>query len=119
MSYDIYLKDDDGEYFNLDDLHNEGGTYTVGGTKETHVNITYNYSWYYYKHLDEKEGIRFLYGKKAKDCIDKLIEAIEPFKDHKPYDKDYWADTPGNCVAPLRKLLTWCKLFPEGVFSGD
>lgn len=43
MSYDVYLRDDEGEVCTTE-AHSEGGTYTVGGTDECHLNVTYNYS---------------------------------------------------------------------------
>jgi hypothetical protein len=118
MSYDICYKDKEGRYFELDLAHEEGGTYPIGGTKNTQLNVTYNYSWYYYLFLDKSKGIRWLYGRKGKDCINRLEKAIKEFKD-KPLHKDYWADTPGNCVKPLKIFLEWCNKFPEGIFSGD
>jgi len=119
MSYSIKYTNEKGECFKLDKKHTEGGTYVDGGTYDTELNITYNYSWYYYLFLDKEKGIRWLYGKKGKDCIEKLNQAIEPFKEELPYEHDYWANTPGNCVKPLRILLSWAEQFPEGVFSGD
>jgi len=118
MSYDIDYQDEKGKYFELEEAHEEGGTFVVGGTKETSLNVSYNYSWYYYRFLDEEKGIRWLYGKKGRDCIERLKKAIEPFKDT-PTFEDYWADTPGNCVKPLKIFLSWCEKFPEGVFDGD
>ena len=95
----------------------EGGTYAIGNT-ETELNITYNYSWYYYNFLDKEKGIRWLYGKRGKDCIKKLKKAIEPFKESNSYS-NYWADTPCNCVKPLKILLDWAESFPEGIFDRD
>ena len=117
MSYDISLRDSNGNRFRIEPLQ-EGGTQQIGGNTETWLNVTYNYSWYYYMFLDKEEGIRWLYGKKAKDCAKRLERAIEPFKKHGRY-KDYWADTPGNCIIPLKIFLEWCKKFPEGIFEGD
>lgn len=117
MSYDIDYLDEGGKYFELGKPMEEGGTYGVGNTN-TELNITYNYSWYYYHFLDKEKGIRWLYGKKGKECIARLGKAIKHFEGEPTY-KNYWADTPGNCVKPLKILLSWCKNFPEGTFSGD
>jgi hypothetical protein len=100
MSYDISYKSKSGKEYSS-------------------VNITYNYSWFYYHFLDKEKGIRWLYGKKGKDCIKRLKKAIKPFENYSVYENDYWADTPGNCVAPLKTLLSWCEDFPDGVFEGD
>ena len=118
MSYDIDYLNKEGECFDLDDKFSEGGTQVLGGNSETSLNVTYNYSWYYYMFLDEELGIRWLYKKTGKECKERLEKAIEPFKDANTY-KDYWACTPGNCVSPLKRLLSWCEMFPDGVFDGD
>jgi len=118
MSYDIDLLDNSGKHFQLGEPHEEGGTYQVGGTKDTTLNITYNYGWYYYEYLDKEKGIRWLYGRKGKDCIERLKAAIKHFE-NEPVHTDYWANTPGNCIRPLKTLLRWCEQFPEGTFKGD
>ena len=117
MSYDIDYLDENGNLFDLGEIMEEGGTYAIGNT-ETRLNITYNYSWYYYLFLDKEDGIRWIYGKKGKECIRRLRKAIKPFRKSFPY-KDYWACTPGNCVKPLKILLDWAIKFPEGKFEGD
>lgn len=117
MSYDLNYKDKNGNLFELGEITEEGGTYAKENTL-TKLNITYNYSWYYYHFLDKTKGIRWLYKKKGKDCVERLKKAIKPFEKDLGY-KDYWADTPGNCVKPLKILLNWCERFPEGVFDGD
>jgi len=119
MSYDIYLADKNGDTFSLDEPLEEGGTYVLGGSTETHLNVTYNYSWYYYKYINNKDGIRYLYGKSGKDCIKILEKAIKPFKDDIPR-KDYWdGSSRGNCVKPLKIFLDWCNKYPSGIFHGD
>ena len=65
-----------------------------------------------------KEQQLWIFGRKAKDCIERLEQAIKPFKNHKPFE-NYWADTPGNCIVPLKIFLEWAKKFPEGIFQGD
>jgi hypothetical protein len=55
--------------------HEEGGTYLEGGNTQAELNITYNYSLYYYKHLDAEQGLRWLYGKTGAACIDRLRAA--------------------------------------------
>lgn len=41
----------------------EGGTYVMPGTKEMALNVTWNYSIFYYKFLDKDEGLKWLNGK--------------------------------------------------------
>lgn len=117
MSYDIWLNDQEGQTCRTKNKHQEGGTYCVGGTDECSLNVTYNYAWFYYKFFDEKDGIRWLYGKKAKDCVQKLENCIS-FLGKDKY-RDYWAPTPGNAGYALSVLLEWAKEHPNGIFQGD
>lgn len=51
MSYGIYINDPNtGETINIDEKHHIiGSTYKVGGSTELHLNITYNYSPFFYR----------------------------------------------------------------------
>lgn len=119
MSYDIDYVDDEGDYFVLDKPHKEGGTFVLDGTRDTCLNVTYNYSWYYYHYVDKEKGIRWLYGKRGRECIERLRKAIEPFEDQELYIHNYWLATPGNCIKPLWIFLAWCEKWPNGIFKGD
>lgn len=79
MSYDIDLVDENGNRYQLDAPHHEGGTQPVCGWTETHINITWNYSWFYYHFLDHENGIRWLYGRKASDCLPRLKACLLEF----------------------------------------
>lgn len=116
MSWDILLLNPEDDYtpYELPEAHNGGSFDCLGGCLITDINVTYNYSWYYYKYLDKEKGIRVLHEMIAKDTIPLLEKAIEPFKEMPPYPKDYWADTPGNCVKILKIFLEWAILFPNG-----
>jgi hypothetical protein len=116
MSYDIYLKKDD-ELVKIP-RHEEGGTYQIGGTEEAALNVTYNDSWFFYRYLDETDGIRWLYGKTGAEVIERLEKAVEVLGTNE-YKKDYWAPTPGNAGKALATLLHWAKLHPDAVFEGD
>ena len=121
MSYDISLKDKDGGQVVSVDNHEEGGTYCLGGTTEASLNVTYNYSPFYYHFLDQDHGIRWLYGKTGKQSIPRLEYAIEKLK---PLGGDYrfenyWAPTPSNASHALQILLSWAKQHPTATFSGD
>ena len=96
----------------------EGGTQVMGGSEEAWLNVTYNYGWFYYKYLDKKEGIRWLYGKKAKDCVKRLEKTVKELGTNQ-YERDYWAPTPGNAGYALNILLQWAKQNPDATFSGD
>lgn len=119
MSYDIYLLDPVTlKPIQFDNPRQEGGgTYQVGGTREAWFNITYNYSEFYYEYLDSEKGIRWLYKKKAKECINRLEYAVSKLGT-KQY-RDYWAPTRGNAGHAISILLNWAQEFPEGIFDGD
>lgn len=119
MSYDINYINKKGELYKLEEPMQEGGTQELGGNTESWLNVTYNYSWYYHIFLDKEQGIRWLYEKNGSEYIERLEKAIQPLARHKPYANDYWAETPGNCIQPLRMFLSWCKKWPEGIFQGD
>lgn len=115
MSYDIELTDNNHPV--LVDNHTEGGTYAIGGTTEASLNITWNYSKFFHDHLDAKKGIRWLYGKKAKNTAKRLRKAIKELGTEP--DNDYWASTPGNAGHALSVLLQWAKQHPEAIWRGD
>ncbi len=96
-------------------LHKEGGTYCVGGTMEAELNVTYNYSTFYYKFLNKEQGLKWLDGKKAGDCIIALSKAVILLGDTRDSD-DYWAKTPGNAGHALDILLGWAKQYPKAKF---
>ena len=102
MSYDIYLQKD-SETVQVP-LHEEGGTYVLGGTTAAALNITYNYSPHY-QHIDAEKVIRWLYGKTGAETIEKLEAAIEELGIDR--NRDYWAPTPGNAGHALSILLEW------------
>ena len=113
MSWDVYLKKDDKVV--KVDSHEEGGTYAMGGTTNAELNITYNYSWFYYQLLDKGKGLKWIDGKVAKDTIDQLQKAVTALGIRQ--NKDYWADTPGNAGYALMVLLCWAKANPEAIFQ--
>jgi len=94
--------------------HTEGGTYVLGGSIRAELNISYNYSPFYYKHLDNEDGLRWLHGKKAVECISRLKSAI--LKLGITRDSDYWKATHGNAGAALNLLLKWAESNPEAKF---
>ncbi len=115
MSYDINLCYPDA--LAQVDNHEDGGTYALGGTTDAWLNVTYNYASFYYEHLDKELGIRWLYGKKAKDTLDRLQNAVEALgTDRHP---DYWKSTPGNAGYALAILLSWAHQHPEAEWDGD
>ena len=110
MSWWVSLKDENGE-IEFVESYTEGGTYAVGGSNEADLNITYNYSPFYYKHLNEDDGLRWLDGKLANETLNALDHAVEKLGIEK--DADYWAATSGNAGYALSILLSWAKQHPE------
>lgn len=117
MSYDIYLVDRDNKTIHLQENHDvAGGTLAVGGTTECWINITYNYSKFFYQALGEK-GIRSLYGKTGLETIPILKEAISKLGDD--ITSNYWDATEGNAKEALKGVLQLAELAPYGIWKGD
>ena len=121
MSYDIRLTDPvTGEEIEFDTPHTmRGGTYQVGGTTRAWLNITYNYSKYYYDALPEtkEKGIRTIYGMTGADSIDLLERMAATLSEET--DSNYWKATPGNAKRPLLQLIAMAKMRPDGIWTGD
>lgn len=115
MSYDVKMVNEKGNLLVVP-RHTEGGTYMVGGTNLTELNITYNYAPHFCKVLGEL-GIRSLYGKKGREVQPLLRKAVKKLGTER--DGDYWKSTPGNAGHALNILLQWAILHPYGIFQGD
>ena len=116
MSYDIELTENNSPV--LVDNHTEGGTYVIGGSTGASLNVTWNYATHFRDHLDAKKGIRWLYGKKAKNTTRRLRKAVKELGTEQ--SDDYWDGyVPGNAGHVLNVLLSWAKQHPEAVWSGD
>lgn len=113
MSYDIQLMH--GDRIAEVPLHSEGGTQLIGGCSEARLNVTFNYSPYFYEHLGDDE-IHWLQGKRADQTIPKLegvVDALSPFLPN----KDYWKLTAGNARKALSILLNWARLHPGAIWN--
>lgn len=147
MSYDIRLIDSvTKETIEFDSPHQmKGGTYAAGGTSEAWLNITYNYSRWYYKDgvfPDRGEagkdfhngltGIRSIYGLSGAESIPILEHAIKTLESmtedltEKEIQKckdggvgGYWMPTRENAIKPLYQLLAMAKMRPDAVWDGD
>lgn len=88
MSYDIYAVTADKTPVQLaEPFHGKGGTYQVYGTTEAHLNVTYNYSEFFHRALDEDKGIRVLYGMQVLDSLPLIAGAIAKLdKESKTFD---------------------------------
>ena len=140
MSYDITLNDPvTKEPIQLDTPHQlRGGTYAMNGTTEARLNITYNYSRWYYKPgvfaptQEESKGIRTIYGMSGAQSIPVLENAIktlegmcEDISDEERRECEgqgatgYWMPTRQNAIKPLYQLLELAQMRPEGEWDGD
>lgn len=120
MSYDISLRDPvTGSVLECEAPHMiQGGTYAVGGTQELWLNVTYNYSEFYYREdVFGEKGIRTIYGMTGAESIPVLKKAIAALKDD--VSPDYWEPTEGNAKQALAGLLAFAQLRPDGVWEGD
>ena len=110
MSYDVEIVDpatNEARKFNQP-VDVRGGTYAVEGTSRAWLNITYNYSWFYYKIWPAKDGvsqgsIRHFEGKTVEETRPELEAAVQDLGIREW--KDYWAPTPGNAGKALQDLL--------------
>lgn len=114
MSWWVSLVDADGKLVQVENF-SEGGTYAIGGSTEADLNITYNYSPFYYEYLSKRKGLRWLHGKKAKKTITKLAAAVQLLGTERA--ADYWWKTKGNTGYALSILLRWAKANPEAIWN--
>lgn len=120
MSYDISLCDPvTKEVLLLDSPHQmRGGTYALSGTQEMWLNVTYNYSKFYYRDdVFGEKGIRTIYGMTGAESIPVLQKAIAALGND--VDPDYWKATEGNAKRPLCQLLALAQMRPDGIWNGD
>lgn len=86
-----------------------GGTYSMFGTNELWLNVTYNYSQFYRKKLPE--SLRTLDGMDVKESIPILQDLADSLGDGKT--SNYWEPTEGNAKAAILKLIKLAELAPE------
>jgi len=101
-----------------------------GGNGEE-LYTSYNHSWAFYQYLDEKKGLRWLYGRNGKDTVEGLetmLECLEQLPDWKinfetnPEIGDGWNCKElivGNAYWFAKKALETAKKLPKGVWGGD
>ena len=117
MGYDISLVDANGESVQVARFF-EGGVQPVGGSTTADISITYNYSKFFHGTIDKEEGIRWIYGRPAGECIEVLESAIVVLGTYRGSD-DYWTATAGNAGHILDLLVGWAASYPDAHFEGD
>lgn len=111
MSYDVELVDPvTGQPLPSPEHFEEGGTRAFGGANLCELNVTYNYAEVY------GGLVRDLNGRPAVDTIPELEEFCDLWKYARPYERDYWAPTPGNACAAIARLLSFARAHPDGVW---
>jgi len=110
MSWWVSLSDADGNHVEVETFV-DGGTYQVNGSPVAELNVTYNYSKFYYLYLNQEEGLKWLHGKEAKDTIKALEQAVSKMTGEP--SQDYWDSCEGNARIPLVRFLGWAKQYPE------
>jgi hypothetical protein len=139
MSYDLYLKDPvTRKTIEFSEPHHmRGGTYSVGGTTEARLNITYNYFPQFARAFPDLakprklapawmcddfvgrpiRGIRTIYGLTGAESMPLLAAAIAALGDD--VDPDYWKPTDGNAKRALVQLRALAMMRPDGIWDGD
>ena len=114
--------------------HMKGGTYPMCGEAYARLNITYNYSSFYYKLFPSRSprtgettytsdpngdisGLRYIYGLTGAESIPVLQDVISKLGDEA--NEDYWKATEGNAKRALLQLLALAQMRPDGVWQGD
>lgn len=109
MSYWVYVEDPEGNTCHSDaPLTVRGGTYAIGNTA-LELNVTYNYSKYFYQVLEG--GLRSLNGLAVVDTVTNLRKATEALAG-KP-SNNYWDATEGNAKAALEDVLKLAEFAPK------
>jgi len=117
MGYDIYMKGKNKHTLRVKPF-SEGGTRRMDQPEtEAWISVTYNYAHFYYETIDAEKGIRWIYGKTGKECVEKLKQAVSILGTLR--DPDYWSPTAGNAGCIIALLISWCEQKPDGVFCGD
>ena len=97
MSWNIELQTKNGQVVKTDRIRKEGGTYSIFGTRNAELNVTYNYG----KIFDFKE----IDGLSAQEAFVVLAKAVCDLGCLEGPSVDYWKCTKGNVKKALLILL--------------
>jgi len=116
MSYDITLNEPDtGKVIELKQPHNyKGGVYAEGLNSLALLNVTWNYSKYYYRFISPNDGIKWLNGKTGEEAAPVLLWAFKKLGNKR--SENYWDSTEGNAGAAVEALLYFATERPDGIF---
>lgn len=116
------------------DYHPDGDYFTRKPTKEAWLNVTFNYSDWYYKDgvFPDDRGIKCLDGMTGLESIAVLqgaIDALEAMTEELSLEeieelakqgcRGYWVPTRKNSLKPLYQLKTMAQLRPDGIWEVD
>ena len=113
MGWDIRLENPDGTRPQVD-RHQAGSTIMIGGSTEAWMNLTYNYSPYYYTYFPEDKGLKWLNDKPAGATIEMMQTVLDKLGDA-PSD-NYWESSAGNAGHALGILISWARQHPTAVW---
>lgn len=112
MSYWIYLEDEYGVVLpTIFPAH--GGTYKVG-TAECELNVTFNYSPFFYTIWNEK-GLGHFHGMRGYQ-VSRIINAVLQMYPKDVPSTDYWNPTWGNARRVLITMQQWSEGHPHGIW---
>jgi len=118
MSWNVTMYNIDDKVVEFDEpVKQVGGNICLSNTHEAEISgLTYNYSHYYYKYLNNDDGLRFLDGMYVEQSIPYLEKAIDALDQSTEKPDDYWASTEGNARKPLVEMLEWARKAPDGAY---
>lgn len=112
MSYDVSLVNPTtGIVLPAGETFQEGGTYAVGGTDRCELNITSNYREVFGDLVVDLDHLV------ARLTIPRLEKFVQEWAHATPYERDYWAPTPGNAKKAIERLLTFAYVHPTGLWK--
>lgn len=126
MGYTVYLNHRDGRAVSVG--YDRVGTIALIGVRDENtgemivpnampaiIDITFNYNNFFKAYVDGMQGLYWISGRRAGDCIYRLSLAVGILGTER--SDSYWDVTEGNAGHVLSILLSWAELYPEAVFE--
>lgn len=115
MSWDVEVMDPETNEVLVIPKHGlRGGTFSLEGTDNAWLNITYNYGKFYHhalKTVDVVVGLGCLDGLTVAEAVPVVAQALATIGTVERAE-NYWAATPGNAGAALLDLLVMLRECP-------